>query len=395
MRAIELFAGGGGLALGIQRAGFRHLALIENDHDACDTLRANSGSAKGATRLRQQGWPIWEGDARDYPYERHAGKIHLLVGGPPCQPFSIGGKHTGNSDTRNLFPIMLDAVRRLLPQAVLIENVKGLAREAFLPYLEYIVWRLRFPAEAMRFGESWLDHKERLAHIALSGGHPDVEYQIMGPQILNLVDYGAPQARERLFLVALRADLDLTWEWPEPTHSRSALLHEQWVSGVYWRRHRLRQPAPPFSVAAAVRRLQDTPRPASKPWRTVRDALRGLPEPVDYQPHPTIANHIGIPGARSYYGHSGSLYDAPAKTLKAGDHGVPGGENMLLRDDGTVRYFTVRESARLQTFPDEYVFCGSRTEAMRQIGNATPVIVAELLSRQLFNLLKPINRRAA
>ena len=107
----------------------------------------------------------------------------------------------------------------------------------------------------------------------------------------------------------------------------------------------------------------------------------------------TIPNHVGIPGARSYKGHEGSRYDEPAKTLKAGGHGVPGGENMLLRDDGTVRYFTVRESARLQTFPDTYVFSGSRSEAMRQIGNAVPVVVAELLARKLHALLTEFNMR--
>ena len=85
-------------------------------------------------------------------------------------------------------------------------------------------------------------------------------------------------------------------------------------------------------------------------------------------------------GTSAYPGHTGSALDEPAKTLKAGDHGVPGGENMLLRPDGSVRYFTVRESARLQTFPDNFLFHGSWSETMRQLGNAVPVRLANLVA---------------
>ena len=92
------------------------------------------------------------------------------------------------------------------------------------------------------------------------------------------------------------------------------------------------------------------------------------------------SNHIFQPGARVYAGHTGSPLDLPAKTLKAGDHGVPGGENMLVMPTGEVRYFTVRESARLQTFPDTYVFHGSWTETMRQLGNAVPVALARIMA---------------
>ena len=96
-------------------------------------------------------------------------------------------------------------------------------------------------------------------------------------------------------------------------------------------------------------------------------------------------NHIGIPGARSYPGHTGSHIDQPAKTLKAGVHGCPGGENMVLFEDGSVRYFSVREAARMQTFPDNYFFFGSRSESMRQIGNAVPVKLASILLSKLKN----------
>lgn len=118
------------------------------------------------------------------------------------------------------------------------------------------------------------------------------------------------------------------------------------------------------------------------PWRTVRDELAGMPDPgVDGCSG--WHNHQHNPGARSYVGHTGSPLDEPAKTLKAGDHGVPGGENTLLKPDGSLRYFTVRESARLQTFPDEYVLHGAWTEAMRQLGNAVPVLLAEKIANRI------------
>ncbi|MGH2486719.1 MAG: DNA cytosine methyltransferase, partial [Ktedonobacterales bacterium] len=336
MRSLELFAGGGGLALGIERAGFRHAALIEYDHDSCETLRANSHTAG----TRGKPWPVRELDARDYPYERWAGQIHLLAGGPPCQPFSIAGRHAGDTDSRNMFPVMVRAARALRPQAILIENVKGLARDVFRPYLDYVGLQLRFPTISPHKDETWTDHKARLEHFCAERSRPDLEYRVYGPRIFNLVDFGAPQNRQRVFFVALRSDLDVTWEWPALTHSREALLYDQWITGAYWSRFALAKPELSPGLDAILGRLRRAPRPATFPWRTVRDALTGLPEPVDGRDCPMFANHIGIPGARMYYGHSGSPYDAPAKTLKAGGHGVPGGENMLLRDDGSVRYFT-------------------------------------------------------
>lgn len=126
----------------------------------------------------------------------------------------------------------------------------------------------------------------------------------------------------------------------------------------------------------------------AKPWRTVRDAICDLPDPETDPRAEEIPNHWANPGARSYPGHTGSPHDEPAKTLKAGDHGVPGGENTLAFPSGRVRYFTVRESARLQTFPDEYIFPRSWTESMRQLGNAVPVQLGATIAGSVAQALK-------
>jgi DNA (cytosine-5)-methyltransferase 1 len=122
--------------------------------------------------------------------------------------------------------------------------------------------------------------------------------------------------------------------------------------------------------------------------------LAGLPDPQSPAAS-RFANHRFQPGARKYPGHTGSDADFAAKTLKAGDHGVPGGENMLAFPNGEVRYFTVRESARLQTFPDWYVFPTSWTESMRQIGNAVPVTLAKTIGSSVASTLAEHQRRLA
>ena len=113
--------------------------------------------------------------------------------------------------------------------------------------------------------------------------------------------------------------------------------------------------------------------------KTVRDAVIDLPEPEESE-NPSIPNHRFQSGAKTYPGHTGSPIDEPAKTLKAGDHGVPGGENMVRSNNGAVRYFSVRESARLQTFPDDFIFHGTWSENMRQLGNAVPVELGRVVA---------------
>jgi DNA (cytosine-5)-methyltransferase 1 len=377
MRSLELFTGAGGLALGLERASFRHIALVEKDHDSCDTLRANSG-------VSTPPWPIYEQSVEDFDFQPFAGRVELLAGGPPCQPFSIGGKHQGDSDKRNMFPQVFRAIRELAPPALLLENVRGLLRQNFRPYFEYILLQLQHPTITPRPGEDWLAHKRRLQSIHERDSDDHLMYDIWF-KLIDCVNFGVPQRRQRVFIVGFRRDLNVIWNWPRETHSELALLHAQWIDRSYWREHKITlYPPIPSGLRNQIARLECLlVLPNGERWRTVRDALHDLDGPINGVPHPQIANHVGIPGARSYKGHTGSDLDSPAKTLKAGDHGVPGGENTLILGGGAVRYFTVRESARLQTFPDDYTFNSSRTESMRQIGNAVPVVVGEIIARHI------------
>jgi DNA (cytosine-5)-methyltransferase 1 len=125
--------------------------------------------------------------------------------------------------------------------------------------------------------------------------------------------------------------------------------------------------------------------PVEKPWVTMRDAFEGIPDPIKY-PDFDI-EHVYRPGAKLYPGHTGSEIDEPSKTIKAGAHGVPGGENLIDFCDGNVRYLTVLEAKRIQTFPDDYRISGAWTESMRQLGNAVPVRLAQYIADSLFSVL--------
>lgn len=390
MRSVELFAGAGGLAIGMANAGFRHAAVIEWDADACETFRENKRHQAHSV----EGWPLHECDVRDFDYGDIWGDVMVVSGGPPCQPFSLGGKHRGHLDERDMFPEAVRAVRDLHPQAFIFENVKGLMRETFTDYFEYIYLQLSHPGLVRRKGEKWSEHRARLERHHTSTRKRS-EYNVVY-RLLNAADYGVPQRRERVFMVGFRSDLGVEWSFPEPTHSEDALLRAQWGTEEYWERHKVSKRSRPKlakRLRARVEKVRNEPLfGANKvPWVTVRDAIFDLPDPERY-PNTGISNHGFNPGARSYPGHTGSPYDEPAKTLKAGDHGVPGGENMLARLDGAVRYFSVREAARLQTFPDEYEFHGSWTETMRQLGNAVPVLLAETVAGSVAEILRATTR---
>lgn len=389
MRSVELFAGAGGLAMGMGNAGFDHAAVLEWDHDACETLRINQRHGVAAV----DHWPIHETDARTFDYSSLR-NIQVVSGGPPCQPFSLGGKHKGNQDRRDMFPEAVRAVRELRPKAFIFENVKGLLRQSFATYLQYVLLQLTYPELTKKDREEWREHLTRLerhqtanANRAANG----LAYNLVF-ELVNAADYGVPQKRERFIIVGFRSDLGVRWSFPRHTHSHDALLHAKWISGDYWDQHKVAKRARPIiapRLASRIERIRGEEFEPSTllPWRTVRDAISDLPDPEKH-PRNKVLNHRFNPGAKAYPGHTGSPLDEPAKTLKAGDHGVPGGENMLSRPDGSVRYFTVREAARLQTFPDNYEFFGAWSETMRQLGNAVPVKLGETIATSVAGALK-------
>lgn len=332
LTSVELFSGCGGLAKGLENAGFKHRAFVEFNKWACQSLRLNF-----------QPEVVYERDVRTFDFSS-LGNVDLVAGGPPCQPFSLGGLAKAFEDSRDMFPQAARAIHELRPQAFLFENVKGLLRGSFKRYFDYIIARLSFPDEQQRPQETWQEHLARLEKIN-HAHYRGLQYAV-DFKLLNAADYGVPQIRERVFIVGIRMDVKCQWTWPLPT----------------------------------------TLKPS---WKTIAETIRGLPSP---QSQHNIPDHIFIGGARAYPGHTGSDINRPSKTIKAGAHGVPGGENMFHFPDSSVRYMTVHEAKLIQTFPPAYKICGGWSEALRQIGNAVPVRLAEILGRHLASLLTAANR---
>ena len=158
MRSIELFAGAGGLALGTALSGFHAVAAVERDRWACNTLEYN----------RDRGYPllndlnVLRGDVRGMDFSEYEGAIDLLTGGPPCQPFSIGGKHQAHEDDRDMFSAYSRVLAQVKPRGFIVENVRGLTRTSFTNYLNYIENCMKAPEIARLPHEKWDQHSERL-----------------------------------------------------------------------------------------------------------------------------------------------------------------------------------------------------------------------------------------
>ena len=325
MTSLELFSGCGGLAKGLEMAGFRHRGFVEFNKWACASLRENFDPAL-----------VHETDIRSFDF-MSVGPVDLIAGGPPCQPFSLGGLAKANNDARDMFPQAIRAIHELRPKAFIFENVKGLLRKSFADYFEYIILRLTYP-DCIKDGDiDWREHLKHLRELSYPS-FQGLKYEVHF-KLVNAVDFGVPQNRERVFIVGFRSDIGATWAWPKGMSTQT-------------------------TIAQTLDGLAD-PR------------AKGVPE-----------DHVFIPGAKTYPGHTGSDFDKPSKTIKAGAHGVPGGENMIRFPNGEVRYMTVHEAKLIQSFPPTYKICGSWGEALRQIGNAVPVRLASTMGRQVFKALK-------
>ncbi|ROP41048.1 DNA cytosine methyltransferase [Saccharothrix texasensis] len=435
--SVELFAGGGGLAMAVHRSGFRPLLLNEFVRYACDTLEANVAAPRGEEEhIPEPGErvPLVRGDVRDLKMGYLEGAVDLLAGGPPCQPFSLGGVAKGDEDKRNMFPEMFRAIREIRPKAFICENVRGLLRPSFKPYFEYITRELEFPFEERDPEASWLQHDAILKLKEKRGDVKSTERYHVFTFPVNAADYGVPQIRNRIIIVGFRGDLDIDAELlrraVSPTHSERELVRSM-RSGEYWERHKGidRRADVPEHVKRYIMGDQETLLPfeevsdGMKPWRTLRDALAGDSET---EPLPDVPwnrldrrqyddmpkEHIGWPDAGIYPGHTPNYLDRPAKTVKAGVHGVPGGESVMLTDTliGTDaaappvkepiaypyhhRYMTVRETARVMTFPDDWELRGPRGEQMKQLGNAVPVLLGEVFAKAVSTVLDDAEKRS-
>ena len=376
MNSLELFSGAGGLAKGLELSGFKHSALVELNKHAYASLCENFDAEK-----------VFLGDIKDFNLEM-LDNIDVVAGGPPCQPFSLGGKHKADQDNRDMFPYAIRAIEKLRPKAFIFENVKGLLRQTFADYFEYIILRLTYPSFTAEANSDWQQHLGELRNVSqlsYAGTKYNVQFKL-----INAANYGVPQTRERVVIVGIRSDVKCFWSFPSETHSADRLFWDMHVTEEYWERNKickLKRPLIDKSGEDKILRITEKYgmfEPELMPWQTVRDALNNLPDPRSSH---GISDHIFRDGARIYPGHTGSTLDAPAKTIKAGDHGVPGGENMIRFPDGNVRYLTVLEAKRLQTFPNDFVIKGVWGEAMRQIGNAVPVLLAETIGHELVKVL--------
>lgn len=366
LSGIEIFSGAGGLAKGLENSGIKHCAFVEWNKDACNTLRENFEESF-----------VHEGDVRNFDFLAY-GSVDIIAGGPPCQPFSLGGKALGNDDKRDMFPYAIDAIRKLAPKAFIFENVKGLLRDSFKDYFDFIILQLRYPGISLPH-DNWRENFEFLKKESRNK-KKYLSYNVTY-NLVNAANYGVPQKRERVIIIGFRSDIKVDWQFPVPTHSEDSLLWSQFITEEYWKRHHIGCTYSEKKITAVKNLLSEKYgflKPELLPWVTIRDVICDL-------------RCDSAKESKEYPGHTGSYIDEPSKTIKAGAHGVPGGENMVRFQDNFTRYFTVEEAKRIQTFPDDYVITGSWTEGMRQLGNAVPVKLATIIGNSVVKALEYSN----
>lgn len=332
--AIELFAGGGGLALGMHKAGFKHILLNEFDHSACETLRHN-----------RPDWNVVEGDIHSVDFTPYAGKVDFLSGGFPCQAFSYAGEKRGFEDARGtLFFELARAVRETHPKVFMGENVRGL-----------------FTHDG---GRTLQTIKEVIA---------DLGYTLVEPRVLKAIQYRVPQKRERLILIAIRNDIApyVQFQWPDP-YPRVLTLRDTFYKGCLY--------------DCDVPESQGQKYPARK--KEIMDMVpmggdwRDLPEDIQIE---YMKGSLHLEGGKTGVARRLSL-DEPSLTLTC----APAMKQTERCHPLETRPLTVREYARIQTFPDEWEFMGKMDAQYKQIGNAVPVNLAWAVGRSLIRLFNDI-----
>ena len=320
--AIELFAGAGGLALGLEQAGIKTVEYVELDKACCETLRTNRPK-----------WNVVCAYIHNVDFRKYKNRIDIVTGGFPCQAFSFAGKKLGFEDTRGtLFYEFARCVQEVQPKMFMAENVRGLVSH---------------------------DHGRTLATII--DVFESLGYHIQ-KKILNACYYGVGQKRERIVIIGIRNDLDIKFEYPIP----------------------------------------------DKNWTTLRTALKNCPVSlgVEYSEKKKKILELVPPGGcwvdlpediakeymgKSYYSGGGRRgmarrisWDEPCLTLTCS----PSQKQTERCHPNETRPFTIRESARIQSFPDDWVFCGGIGDQYKQVGNAVPVELARRIGIQLINSIR-------
>lgn len=377
---MELFAGAGGASVGLHRAGFRSLLALEWDEDAHATLAATGLSDEAV-----------HGDVRNLElYSGLEGKVDLLWASPPCQAWSTAGKRLGAFDERNGWPWTWDVVDKLQPTWLLCENVTGMINH-------------RGDCPTMNSRVEDVDADETVLGIFADAGGKDTlpppeecpgcyweqvvlvearkRFPFVAWKVLNSANYGTPQRRERVILMAGPVPV----AWPEHTHSVSGLLYQKHVTRAYWARHGI-PPGTGHAYAEKGAGMMEVPR--EEAWVTVRDVLgAGASAEVDeglwVKVH-QLARTVAFRGTQDV----AMNWDLPSDTVTCRRGGAKTNDALILDVGGRLRYLTIQEVAALQAFPPDHPWQGCRSAQYKQVGNAVPPPVAEALGRVVLSALR-------
>lgn len=332
--SIELFAGAGGLALGMEKAGFHHVLLNEVDREACRTLRINRPE-----------WNVVEQDVHQLSFKDYRNQVDLLTGGFPCQAFSYAGNKGGFEDARGtLFFELARAVRESNPKVFMCENVRGLSTHD--------------GGRTMRIIRSTIG---------------ELGYTLVEPRVLQAIKYQVPQKRERLIMVAVRNDYAdrVRFEWPSPYYRIMNLRDALFAGELY-----------PDDVPESVGQKYPEKKRRVMELVPMGGYWRDLPLEIQRE---YMGGSFGLEGGKTGMARRLSL-DEPSLTLTCS----PAQKQTERCHPIETRPLTVREYARIQTFPDSWQFAGNLNSQYKQIGNAVPVNLAYAIGRSLVRLLNSI-----
>jgi DNA (cytosine-5)-methyltransferase 1 len=328
---LELFAGAGGLAIGLEKSGLKCIALNEIDKWACQTLRKN-----------RPNWNVLEGDIKDFEFNHLKNKVDVVTGGFPCQAFSYAGKKLGFNDARGtLFYEFARVVDEVKPILCIGENVRGL-----------------------------LSHDRGRTLDGMISILDELGYKVVPVQVLKAVNYGVPQKRERLIIVGVRKDIDIEYEYPLPL-KKTYNLKDALKKGEL------------FDI--------DVPLSPGVKYPKNKMEVLDLVPPKGYWRDLPLDVQKKFMGASFYLGGGKTGiarrigWDEPCLTLTCS----PAQKQTERCHPEETRPFTIREYARIQTFPDEWEFEGSLNQQYKQIGNAVPVNLGKELG---YSIIKFLNK---